>query len=98
MLRIRSIRLLTNNPAKESGLLGHGIDISDVVEHKRRAIECYASQVKVDDPSHFARRIDPLERVATRDRFLGARLGCRAAEPFLAGGPLRLADPAALLA
>lgn len=66
------------------------VDVSAVVAEKRAVIRCYASQFS-DDRSHFVRRLDPLERVESRDRFFGARLGCAAAEPFSIEGPLRLA-------
>ena len=41
--------------------------------------------------AHLA-RLDLLERARARDAFYGARVGCRAAEPFWSDGPLRLDD------
>lgn len=72
------------------------VDISPFEDQKRAAIECYASQIQVEAP-HFAKRLGPLERVTARDRYFGAEIGCRAAEPFVVEGPLRVTDLSALL-
>jgi bacillithiol biosynthesis deacetylase BshB1 len=66
------------------------IDIDAQVDRKREVIECYATQVHLADASHIARGQDPLARVEARDRYFGAAIGCRAAEPFVVIGPLAL--------
>lgn len=73
------------------------VDISAYAEKKYEVIACYASQVNLQDAGHIARRLDPLERVQARDRYFGAMLGCRAAEPFVSPGPLRAAWTTGLL-
>ncbi|MCA8955047.1 MAG: bacillithiol biosynthesis deacetylase BshB1 [Planctomycetes bacterium] len=66
------------------------VDISAYVADKRALIECYATQVGGPDTAHFARKVNPLERIEARDRYFGIQTGCRAAEPFMVRGPLRL--------
>jgi bacillithiol biosynthesis deacetylase BshB1 len=72
------------------------VDISDFVPQKKAAIECYATQVNIPgaekDGAHFAKKIDPLDRCMVRDRYFGAQVGCRAAEPFVVDGPLLIHD------
>lgn len=74
------------------------VDISTHVSDKQAVIECYSSQIEVDDPSHFARKLDPLTRVLARDNYFGARIGTQAAEPFIFDGPLALSDLSCLFA
>lgn len=73
------------------------VDVSAHVAGKRAIIECYDSQIGVEDPSHFAKKLDPLTRVQARDQYFGARIGTRAAEPFILDGPLPLRDLSCLL-
>lgn len=73
------------------------VDISEVVDRKLAAIACYRSQIAPAQRRHLVRGLDPLERATASDRFFGARIGCRAAEPFLTEGPLPVTDLAALL-
>jgi bacillithiol biosynthesis deacetylase BshB1 len=72
------------------------VDISDFAARKRQVIECYATQVGGGDRSHFAKKLDALDRVTARDRYFGASIGVQAAEPFIVHRPLAL-DPGALL-
>jgi bacillithiol biosynthesis deacetylase BshB1 len=72
------------------------VDISAHAARKRQIVECYGSQVGAVDPSHFAKKLDALDRVEARDRYFGALLGVRAAEPFIVHSPLAL-DPTTLL-
>ena len=74
------------------------VDISDVADRKLAAIACYRSQIAPAHRSHLVRGLDPLERATAADRFFGARIGCRAAEPFVSDGPLRVAGLDTLLA
>ena len=75
------------------------IDVSSVAARKRAAVACYGSQLPADEASraHFVRRLDPIERVAARDRWFGSQCGCDAAEPFVADGPTSLDELAFLL-
>lgn len=83
------------------------VDISDLEARKAALVECYASQVHLHadptdttgtNPAHDPTRLDPLERMVARDRYTGARVGVRAAEPFVLAGPLVLQDPMSVLA
>ncbi len=73
------------------------VDITAVASTKRDVIACYASQIAPAQRTHLVRGLDPLERAEASDRFWGARVGCRAAEPFLVDGPFRLQDLALCL-
>ncbi len=77
------------------------VDIADVVARKAEVIRCYASQLAMGagaaQRSHLVQGLDVLERAETRDRFYGARVGSRAAEPFVLDGPLPIRDLGSLL-
>lgn len=74
------------------------VDISAEFDRKLRAIACHRSQFErsrgietaVNDPRFLA-------AFETRWRALGAGLGVTAAEPYLAGGPMPLDDPVAMV-
>lgn len=66
------------------------IDISAVADQKAAVVRCYGSQIAPPDRSHLLQGVDLLERTEIRDRFHGARIGVRAAEPFCHDGPLAL--------
>ena len=68
------------------------VDITGYEDKKRAIVECYATQVNLEDGSHFAKKMDPLERCEARDRYFGAQVGCRAAEPFFVDGPFLVRD------
>ena len=72
------------------------VDISDLVDRKRKVVECYRSQVAGNDTTHYARKLDPLQRAAARERYFGSMLGCAAAEPFIADAPLLVRDLSSL--
>ena len=72
------------------------VDVSAVVADKAEVLRCYRSQLHPPDRSHLVQGLDVLERAEVRDRFHGARIGVRAAEPFWHDGPLAL-DALALL-
>jgi bacillithiol biosynthesis deacetylase BshB1 len=61
------------------------IDTSDAVDAKRDAILAYRSQF-VDNPKNTG----VLEWVSAADRYMGSRIGVRAAEPFFAREPIGL--------
>lgn len=90
-------RLLIRYPGNDAVEPTFCVDISAAVERKREVIRCYETQVDLPDKKHLIRGLDPLERIEARDRYFGAQLGCRAAEPYTTNGPLPLIDPGCLL-
>ncbi|MBL8727158.1 MAG: bacillithiol biosynthesis deacetylase BshB1 [Planctomycetes bacterium] len=64
------------------------VDITAVVADKAAVLRCYRSQLNPPDRRHLVQGLDVLERAEVRDRFHGARIGTRAAEPFWHDGPL----------
>jgi bacillithiol biosynthesis deacetylase BshB1 len=73
------------------------VDIGEVAAEKLEIVGCYASQIAPAERTHLVRGLDPLERARASDAFWGARVGCRAAEPFVVDGPFRLQDLVLLL-
>ena len=73
------------------------VDITSVAARKAEVVRCYRSQLHPPDRSHLVLGLDVLERAEVRDRFFGARIGVRAAEPYWHDGPLPVRDAAALL-
>jgi bacillithiol biosynthesis deacetylase BshB1 len=73
------------------------VDIGAEWEAKRRLVACYESQLRPagagDDGSHFLYGSDIQQRMETRARFYGERIGVRHGEPLLAIGPLPCFDP-----
>jgi len=73
------------------------VDVGPVWELKREAVEAYASQLapahEGDAGEHFLFGADILERMETKARFWGERIGVRYGEPLLHRGPLSLDDP-----
>lgn len=73
------------------------VDISAVVEQKRAAIACYASQVGEDAaaaPTLLA-SAGSLPALAARDAFYGAQIGAVAGEPYVGEQTLAIDDPVA---
>jgi len=72
-------------------------DIGAVWEQKLALVRCYASQIAPQAPGdtgkHFLFGSDILQRVETRARFYGERIGVQFGEPLLARGPLPCFDP-----
>lgn len=64
-------------------------DISDAVEEKRRALECYRSQLVDNRPVD---RPGVIDAVFDRTRFWGETVGVRHGEPFASREPIGLAD------
>ncbi len=73
------------------------VDIGSVWAAKRDLVACYESQLRpdgrADDGSHFLYGSDIQQRMETRARFYGERIGVRHGEPLLAIGPLPCFDP-----
>ncbi|MBI5363091.1 MAG: bacillithiol biosynthesis deacetylase BshB1 [Planctomycetes bacterium] len=73
------------------------VDIGPVWEEKLALVRCYASQLAPahakDEGRHFLFGADILQRMETRARFYGERIGARFGEPLLARGPLPCFDP-----
>ncbi len=73
------------------------VDIGRVFEEKQRLVLCYASQLKpdgkADTGAHFLFGSDILQRMETRARFFGERIGARYGEPLVHKGPLPCTDP-----
>lgn len=91
-------------PARLYHFMGHVpfdptfvVDIGEVWDAKRALVECYASQLAPahadDRGKHFLFGVDILQRMETRARFFGERIGARFGEPLLARGPLPCFDP-----
>lgn len=72
------------------------VDITAVADHKAEVLRCYRSQLSPPDRAHLVQGLDVLERAEVRDRYHGARIGTRAAEPFWHDGPLPLRAAALL--
>ena len=73
------------------------VDVGDVWERKLEAVRCYASQLAPhdadDDGSHFLFGANVLERMETKARYFGERIGVRYGEPLIHVGPVALEDP-----
>ena len=72
------------------------VDIAAVADQKAEVLRCYRSQLDPPDRRHLVQGLDVLERATVRDRYHGARIGTRAAEPFWHDGPLPLRATALL--
>lgn len=76
------------------------VDIGAVYARKQELVRCYASQLAPaashDQGQHFLFGADILQRMETRARFYGERIGARYGEPLLAHGPLATQDLLAL--
>lgn len=73
------------------------VDITQVAAAKAEVVRCFRSQMNPPDRSHLTLGLDVLERALVRDQFHGASIGVRAGEPFVADGPLPVADLLGLL-
>lgn len=73
------------------------VDVGPVWEEKLALVRCYASQLEPahakDQGQHFLFGADILQRMETRARFYGERIGVRYGEPLLARGPMPCFDP-----
>ncbi len=73
------------------------VDIEPVWERKREAVLAYATQLEPagtgDDGKHFLYGVDILERVETKARAYGERIGGRYGEPILCREPVSFASP-----
>jgi bacillithiol biosynthesis deacetylase BshB1 len=73
------------------------VDIGPVYEEKVRLVRCYATQLAPGDAQdrgqHFLFGADILQRMETRARFFGERIGARFGEPLVHKGPLPCLDP-----
>jgi N-acetylglucosamine malate deacetylase 1 len=70
------------------------VDIEPVWERKREAVLAYATQLEPkDDGKHFLYGADILERVETKARSYGERIGKRYGEPLLAREAMGLDAP-----
>jgi N-acetylglucosamine malate deacetylase 1 len=94
------VRELVHYPLRVLGKPSFVVDISQVVEDKRRAIACHASQVGVvagaaSDVATLVASAGNLAAIETRDRYYGAQIGAAFAEPFIVRATLHLDDPLA---
>ncbi len=91
-------------PARLYHFMGHVtfdptfvVDIGAVWDAKVELVRCYTSQLAPghaqDRGQHFLFGADILQRMETRARFYGERIGVRFGEPLLARGPLPCFDP-----
>jgi len=73
------------------------VDIGPVFEEKVRLVRCYTTQLEPgsaqDKGQHFLFGADILQRMETRARFFGERIGARFGEPLVHKGPLPCMDP-----
>jgi bacillithiol biosynthesis deacetylase BshB1 len=77
------------------------VDVTAVFERKRELVRCYASQLEPraqgDRGQHFLFGADILQRMETRARYYGERIGVGFGEPLYAFGPLAVGDPTTLI-
>ena len=68
------------------------VDIGPVWEEKVRLVRCYASQLRPETPSdkgeHLLYGADILQRMETKARYYGERIGARFGEPLFHAGPV----------
>lgn len=71
------------------------VDITSVSDLKFEAIRCYSSQVgpTVQGPKTLVGSPLSLEAMAARDKYYGAMIGTKQAEPFLMRNVVRIDDP-----
>ena len=73
------------------------VDVGAVWEDKRRAVLAYASQLRPEDEgdegAHLLFGADVLQRMETKARYWGERIGARFGEPLLPETPLAVGDP-----
>lgn len=73
------------------------VDVGPVWEEKRRAVLAYATQLTPADDGdqgrHFLFGADILQRMETKARYWGERIGVQYGEPLLATAPVPLGDP-----
>jgi len=98
-----SARTAAHRPRRFFHYMGHlpfdptlVVDIGPVFEAKRELVRCYASQLnpegETDKGQHFLFGADILQRMETRARHWGERIGARYGEPLLGLGPLPVKD------
>lgn len=87
------LRFLGNRPVAPT----IAVDITAVAAAKAEIVKCYRSQLDPTDRSHLTLGLDLWERTEVRDRFHGASIGVRAAEPFVHDGPLPVRELRPLL-
>ena len=104
LARLAPNRQTAKRPARLYHFMGHVpfaptlvVDIGPVWEKKQALVRCYASQLAPagtgDRGQHLLFGTDILQRMETRARFFGERIGVRYGEPLLARGPLPCFDP-----
>ena len=73
------------------------VDIGEVWEEKREVVRCYSSQLQPehegDRGEHFLFGADILQRMESKARYYGEKIGAHFGEPLLHIGPVPLADP-----
>jgi bacillithiol biosynthesis deacetylase BshB1 len=69
------------------------VDISDVAAKKRRAIECYASQLARSTDATLIGSPMAIDAIDARDRYYGSMIGKSHGEPFKSASTLGLVDP-----
>ncbi len=95
------VRELVHYPMRVLRKPSFVVDISHVVDDKRRAVLCHASQVgaPATGPSVAGETLvgshDGVAAIELRDRYYGAQIGSAAAEPFITRATVHLADPLA---
>ena len=77
------------------------VDISEFHEQKMKAVMAYRSQFFSEDPAEsgneetFIGRPEFLDRIESRDRHWGGKIGVKYGEPFLVREAIKLKDPVA---
>lgn len=73
------------------------VDVGEVFEQKREVVRCYATQLAPesdgDRGEHFLFGADILQRMESKARYYGEKIGAIYGEPLLHIGPVPLADP-----
>ena len=88
-------RRLIQYPQRQDATPDFVVDISAVIDQKRAAVACHASQFGAGPVATLINNPLGLGAFETRDRYWGASIGVEFGEPYMLGTPVPLADPVA---
>ncbi len=89
------IRELVHYPMRVLPTPSFVVDIAHVLDIKRQAIACHASQLAALAGAPVTLVASSIGTLQTRDAFYGAHIGSLAGEPFIVRSTLAIADPLA---
>jgi bacillithiol biosynthesis deacetylase BshB1 len=84
---------LIHYPQRQDATPDFVIDITAVIDQKRAAIACHASQFGAGPVATLINNPLGLGAFETRDRYWGASIGVEFGEPYFIGAPVPLSDP-----